>query len=125
MKCNRKQLADILGRDVKTIDKMVEQGMPYVSRPGENDAREWVFESADAIGWIVGEDKALDDALLAARARYAAAEAGLKELEYDYRRGFMMYEDEFRAMWQQDLQTVKSLLLAMPARMGRLCRHRI
>lgn len=33
LRCNRKQLAKILGHDVKTIDKMVVDGMPYVSRP--------------------------------------------------------------------------------------------
>jgi hypothetical protein len=54
VKCNRNQLADILGRDLKTIDRMVGQGMPYLSRPGENGATGWLFESADAISWTLG-----------------------------------------------------------------------
>lgn len=31
--CNRNKLAQLLGRDVKTIDCLVEKGIPFLSRP--------------------------------------------------------------------------------------------
>ena len=39
MRFKRKELALILGHDVKTIDKMMAKGMPYEARPGEGGAR--------------------------------------------------------------------------------------
>jgi len=51
MRCNRKELAEIIGVDVKTIDAMVQKGMPYVRRP-EGKARSWVFDTAAVLNWL-------------------------------------------------------------------------
>jgi phage terminase Nu1 subunit (DNA packaging protein) len=76
MRCNRKQLADLIGRDVKTIDKMVEQGMPYVSRPQEGAGRAWVFETQAVIKWACGDVE--DDTLKNAKLRLLQAKAEIK-----------------------------------------------
>ncbi len=119
MRCNRNQLADILGKDVKTIDKMVEQGMPYVSRPDPaSSSRAWEFETSDVIRWATGQDLDLDPELKAARDRVAVAEAGLKELQYLKRLGVLHSVESWRQEFVVALQTTKSLYTSMPGRLA-------
>jgi hypothetical protein len=118
MKCNRKELADILGRDVKTIDKMVYQGMPYFSRPGENGARKWVFESADAIAWTLGTWD--DDKFEAAKTRLLVAEAQLKEIAYLRALGLVWVPEEALPPLDEALAIAKSLFVSIPSRMALL-----
>jgi len=60
-------LAHIFGVDAVMIDVWLKQGMPYVSKPGNNTGalskqRDWVFDTAEVIEWrmsVVSEDAAL------------------------------------------------------------------
>src|SRR4051812_24240266 len=92
MRCNRKKLAELLEKDVKTIDKMVAQGMPFVSRPGQPPGqKEWVFDTRKVIKWMAGNH--LEEQAKDARRRLQAAKAGLKELELAERMGLVVDKD--------------------------------
>lgn len=113
MLCNRNKLAALLGRDVKTIDRMVKNGMPYRTRPGQN-GKGWVFETADVIHWLTGKN--LDDQLREAKTRLAVAKAGLKEIEHLERLGILTDADEEIASFTEVLSVIRSRLLDIPGR---------
>lgn len=123
MRCNRQKLAALLDKDVKTIDKMVEKGMPYVSRPGVPPGqREWVFDTRKVIRWMAGKshDDHVIEEMAAARIRIMAAEADLKEIEYLEKLGVLHRVDDVIPEFEEALHISKSLLLDMP---GRLALH--
>jgi phage terminase Nu1 subunit (DNA packaging protein) len=57
-KVNRKQLADIFGVSLPTVDAWVKSGCPY-DQKGDR-GREWIFDTADVMRWR--EQLARDDA---------------------------------------------------------------
>jgi len=57
-KVNRKQLADVFGISLPTVDAWVRSGCPY-DQKGER-GREWIFDTADVMRWR--ERQARDDA---------------------------------------------------------------
>jgi phage terminase Nu1 subunit (DNA packaging protein) len=113
MQCNRNQLAQLLGHDVKTIDKMVLAGMPYVQRP-EGGTRSWVFDTVAVLGWMTRDDA--DERTKDAVFRIARAKAELKWLEYQERLGGLIDIYDFLPLWEDAVRNVKSRLLAMPGR---------
>jgi phage terminase Nu1 subunit (DNA packaging protein) len=117
MRCNRKKLAAILGVDVKTIDSMVQKGLPYLRRPDAHD-RSWEFDTAAVLRWMVGADT--DDRLKQARARKAKAEASLRELQYGEQAGYLVHRDKIVERVVAGDAIVKSHLLALPARVAQL-----
>ncbi|MBL8599943.1 MAG: terminase small subunit [Devosia sp.] len=117
MRCNRTTLAKILGHDVKTIDKMVREGMPCVTRPGGGQ-RSWVFDTADVLKWMTRDD--YEERNKAARSRLLAAKAGIRWLEYGQALGHLVEIDEIIPRLEEPMRMVKSRLLAMPGRLGQL-----
>lgn len=117
MRCNRKKLAAVLEKDVKTIDKMVAKGMPFVSRPGQPPGQqEWVFDTAKVARWMAG--KAYIDRGNDARRRLAVAEAGLKELKLAELGGLVVRLDTVGRHVTAGDAIVKSRLLAVPSRVA-------
>lgn len=114
MRCNRNKLAAILGYDVKTIDRMVRDGMPYLSRPA-NGKSSWVFDTAAVLSWMTRDD--LTERTKAAKLRLMQAKAGLKWLEYGQALGFLVSIDDIRPKFEESMQMTKSRLLAMPGRL--------
>ena len=117
MRCNRKQLAAVFEKDVKTIDKMVAQGMPYDSRPGEPPGqKEWVFDTHKVVKWMVGDTR--DERLKDARRRLRVANAGLKELKLAERMGSVVDEDLVMRHITGGDAIVMSRLRAIPSRVA-------
>lgn len=122
MRCSRNQLSDITGLHVKTIDERVKAGMPYIAKPGEEGATQWLFDTVAVIEWLMGQVDAVNntDEMKGAKTKDAVYTAALKELDFNERAGIMFYEDEIREPWQEMLSVLKSRLVAMPGRMAQL-----
>ena len=119
MQCNRNKLAQILGRDVKTIDRFVEKGMPFLSRPDKcRGDTKWLFDTGEVLTWMSGDTWAAR--AKAARSRMAEAKAGLKWLEYGKALGFLVEIDEIIPHIEGGDAIVKSRLLAIPGRLAQL-----
>ncbi|MGY1520158.1 terminase small subunit [Luteimonas sp. A482] len=89
-KVNRKQLADVFGISLPTVDAWVRSGCPF-DQKGER-GREWAFDTADVMRWR--EQLARDDAggqdvqdSEALKRRKMAAEVKMAELELLQRMG--------------------------------------
>jgi hypothetical protein len=117
LRCSRKQLAEILGPDVKTLDRMVADGMPYVSRPG-GDQRSWVFDTGAIVRWMTRDEYA--EKMKEYRSRLIEAKAGIKWLEYGQALGFLVHIDDIMPKYEEMLQVTKSGLYAMPGRLYQL-----
>ena len=119
MRCNRNELAKLLGRHVKTLDTMVEKGMPYISKPDKGLGQTgWVFESHDVIKWLTRN--VLDAKIKEADTRVAAAKAEMKEIELEVRRGNMVPIYDLIDRIEEGNTIVKSRINAMPGRLAQL-----
>jgi phage terminase Nu1 subunit (DNA packaging protein) len=121
MRCNRKKLAELLGRDVKTIDKMVGEGMPFVRRPEDaQGSRSWEFDTVAVLGWMRGDTPGLDEKLRAARTRIVVAQAELRTLEYLEKLGILQNLDDFMPLFEEALINVRANLYNIPGRVSQL-----
>ena len=119
MHCNRNQLADIIGRDVKTIDSMVAKGMPYLTRPGQTPGvKNWKFETVDVLQWMLYGGRA--EQLKQAEQRIRVATAGIKEYEYARLVGAVMPIRDVIVRVEEVLMAVKSRVVALPGRVAQL-----
>lgn len=86
MKVNKKQLAEIFDRDVRTITTWQSQGVPVISRGGKGV--EVVFDSAKVIEWYAERDAAIENEKLRNEVNdmRAAAESELVPGTIDYER---------------------------------------
>jgi phage terminase Nu1 subunit (DNA packaging protein) len=117
VRCNRTKLAKILGHDVKTIDRMVQDGVPYVSKPGDGQ-RSWVFETRAVLKWMMRDE--LAEKNKASRSRLLEAKAGLKWLEYGKALGLLVNVHQLMDKLIDVPMMVKSRLYAMPGRFDQL-----
>lgn len=115
MRCNRKQLANILGHDVKTVDEMVTHGMPYVSRPGDG-RRSWMFDTRDVLHWMMRDQLAEQNKKY--RSRLLEAKAGLKFLEYGKKLGMLVEKHEITDRIIAGDAIVVSRFKALPQRLA-------
>jgi len=118
---NRIELASVLGVSAPTVDKRVEEGMPFVDRPDTaKGSREWRFETADVIKWLVTEggkgtkESARDNAEL----RERVAIASLKELELGQRQKVLVHVDEVAEVVNEQFAVIKSRMQAIPSRLA-------
>lgn len=128
---NRTRLSDILGCVPSTLDGMVKDGCPFLSRPEDGKGKLWSFDTSEVVKWIaqqavreaVGGDGDGDEGALgrkARRARYMAdiANAGLRELELEERlRNVVKVSDMIPVIEEHDA-IVKSRIQAVPGRIG-------
>jgi hypothetical protein len=124
MRCNRRQLAQILGKDVKTIDKMVAQGMPFVRRPGNpQGSKAWEFDTAAVIGWMGGDRPDLDEKLHDAKTRFLVAEAELRVLDYLEKLGVVHRIDDVLPGWEEALINFRANFYNIPGRVAQLAAY--
>lgn len=86
MKVNKKQLAEIFGRDARTITTWQSQGLPMVSGGGKGV--EAFFDTTEAIEWYTERDAAIENEKLRKEVDdlRAAAESDLVPGSIDYER---------------------------------------
>lgn len=120
MKCNRAELADIFGRDARTIDKMVKEGMPYLRRPGEDGSTEWLFDTTACIDWLVDRDGTAEkrDRDKESKSKQLEAEAGLKWLAYGRELKMLVPIDKILPVFEEAASIIKSRLRAIPGRLA-------
>lgn len=110
-KVNRKQLADVFGISLPTVDAWLRSGCPF-DQKGER-GREWVFDTADVMRWReqlarddAGDTEAQDDAAL--KRRKVAAEVKLAELELMQRMGMVADLGVVERAWAKVLAELQS-----------------
>lgn len=121
MRCNKKKLAELLGRDPKTIDKMVKQGMPFVRQPEDaQGSKAWEFDTGAVFAWMRGERPDLDEKLLAARTRILVAQAELRTLDYLEKLGLVRNLNDIVPLFEEALINVRTNLTNIPGRVSQL-----
>lgn len=118
---NRVELADVLGCALVTVDVRVKEGMPFVDRPDrEKGTREWRFNTADIIQWMVEQVGAgsKEDEMKILNLREKAATAGLKEMELGERQKVLVLVDDVAGLVEEQFAIVKSRLQAIPGRVA-------
>lgn len=103
-KVNRKQLADVCGVSLPTVDAWVRAGCPF-DQKGER-GKEWVFDTADVMRWReeraraeAGGTEAQDDAALTRRRKLA--ETRLAEIELLERMGELAPVAQMERVWSR------------------------
>lgn len=112
-KVNRKQLADVFGVSLPTVDAWVRQGCPSDQQGGRG--REWVFDTADVMRWREelaradggGQDTADDNAL---KRRKLAADVRAAELDLLERMGQVAEIGTMERVWSRMLAELQSSL---------------
>ncbi len=103
-KVNRKQIADVFGVSLPTVDAWLRAGCPY-DQKGER-GKEWVFDTADVMRWReqlarddAGGQDTQDDATLDRRKKLAAAR--LAELDLAKQMGALAPVDHMERVWSR------------------------
>ncbi len=138
VKVNKKKLAEIFGRDVRTITTWQSQGLPMVSGGGKGV--EAVFDSAVAINWYAERDasieneklrKEVDDLRADAeselvpgsidyeRYRLTRAQADAQELKNAERKSEVMDIELFTYILQRIAQDIVGILSRLPLTLQR------
>jgi phage terminase Nu1 subunit (DNA packaging protein) len=112
-KVNRKQLADVFGISLPTVDAWVRSGCPF-DQKGDR-GREWVFDTADVMRWREqlarddsGGQDAQDEAQL--KRRKQLAEARSAELDLLERMGAVADIGVMERAWARVLAELQSSL---------------
>jgi phage terminase Nu1 subunit (DNA packaging protein) len=116
---NRNELADVFGVAKTTLDRWLQEGMPYMERADRSRGVEWRFDTAECIKWYAdrnssGESKAMDSVKL----RERAAIAGLRELDLAQRQKVLVHVDDVTDKLEEEYAIIKSRLRAIPGRMA-------
>ena len=103
-KVNRKQLADVCGVSLPTVDAWVRAGCPF-DQKGER-GKEWVFDTADVMRWReerarleAGGQDVQDDAALTRRRKLA--ETRLVEIELLEKMGDLAPVTQMERVWSR------------------------
>src|SRR5687767_15160187 len=120
---NRSELAEILGVDVTTIDRMVRRGMPYVQR-ATSRGKGWVFDTAAVREWEL--QRAVENVITdsegisreEAEKRKAIAQAHLAEHDLAEKQREVISVDLVAAIVRKDYTAVRARLLSMPAKLA-------
>lgn len=119
---NRNQLAEILNRNVSTVDNWIRRGLPYTQKGAQGS--QWIFNLSDVISWrervIIEEEysKHEDVELEEARRRKMVAEALLLELELDIKRRDLIPAKDIHEAIAIRYTSIKQRLRAIPARIS-------
>jgi phage terminase Nu1 subunit (DNA packaging protein) len=127
---NRRQLAAILECQPTSIDKMVDRGMPYVSRPATR-RDEWQFSTKAAIEWLAGgaylkgDDAAPTSDLARLRVEKEREELAIRRTQRELRefevaklRETVISLDDMQQIFDEQHGVVKSVLSALPGRLA-------
>lgn len=124
MLCNRIDLCSVLGVTGNTVDRYVEDGMPFEERPDASRGREWKFDTAKCIDWLIAKKvaKAVGDSGMesfdAAKRRERVAMATQRELAVAEKLKVLVNVDDVAASDEEIYAVVKSRLIAIPGRMA-------
>lgn len=112
-KVNRKQLADVFGVSLPTIDAWVASGCPFDQRGGRGV--EWAFDTADVMRWRedlaradAGGQDVQDDAAL--KRRKLANDVRMGDLDFLERSGQVASIDVMERVWSRILAELQSNL---------------
>lgn len=121
MKCNRSQMADIMGIGLQTLDARVKEGLPYEQRPDkEAGTTGWLFDTVDVIDWLTGRidgDSKSDEGKLA-KVRISVADAGLKEIQLQKEMGLVVGVEDSIEPFEEVIGIIKSQINAVPGRVA-------
>lgn len=106
---NRRQLADLLGCNVKRIDTYLQRGMPYAQRATDRDP--WLFESADVVRWLLDGDPGATSS----KVRLLRAQAALKEAELDDVRGSLVSKEDASREVSEVFDAIRARISQIPA----------
>lgn len=137
MRCNRREIADILGITMPTVTAWVDKdGMPY-TRQGSKGV-EWEFDTAEVINWFAAHKfkardgrakprSARDDPFVPpgegvesedeAKARKERALADINELKAAREAGLVVPIDEVEAIVVEENARVRTRLLGIPTKL--------
>ena len=112
-KVNRKQLADVFGISLPTVDAWVRSGCPF-DQKGER-GKEWSFDTADVMRWReqiarddAGDQETVDDNAL--KRRKLSAEAKRAELDLARDMGLLGGVDVMERVWSRVMSELQSKL---------------
>lgn len=124
MRCNKVQLADILGMSVRTLDARLKEGViPFLKQPGgEDGGKDWLFDTVVVIQSIVNREGTGEkaDEVKEAKGRQTIAEAGLKELDLSERMAQVFWIEDARPYWQEMFTVFKTRYNAIPSRLSQI-----
>lgn len=126
MRCNRRQLSDILRISMPTVTTWVGEGMPFV-REGSKSA-EWEFETRDCIEWMAanklkarakaksGDDEPAEghETIEEAERRKMVANADKAEVQVAKEAGILVPISEVASVVAEEHARVRARLLTIP-----------
>lgn len=129
MRCNRRQLADILRVSMPTVTTWVGEGMPFV-KEGSKSA-EWEFETRDCIEWMAAnklkarakaksgseDDEPGHETIEEAERRKMVANADKAEVQVAKEAGLLVPISEVAAVATEQNARVRARLLTIPNEM--------
>lgn len=121
---NRSELAECFGVALTTIDTWLNQGLPFISKPGRKGQSGWKIDLSAVLEWhrererenALGDVAKMDEG--EAKRRKLAAEAGLAELELFLKQKEAVSIADFESAWQVMIGSAKSRLLGIGAATG-------
>jgi phage terminase Nu1 subunit (DNA packaging protein) len=126
---NRTDAAKFFGVALTTIDGWLASGMPYVEKPGENNARGWKLDVAQILEWHRDRERqealrvaspAFRDQLAAVQLRKESAITAKHELELAKLQGHLVTLDDVEAVWSRQIATCRTRLLGVPSHVAPL-----
>lgn len=119
MRCNRAQLADVLGRTLVTIDAYRNEGMP-----GRKVANQWEYDTAECVKWLIERESegsgTIDADIKREDLRERSARASLREIELAKQQGSFIHVLDAAEMVETDYAIVKSRMQALPGRVAQM-----
>lgn len=119
MICSRIELASVLGVDVRSIDRRVDAGMPYMERPSVGEGtKQWRFDTVSVISWVITQETGGDapDETKETELRIKKADAGTKEYNLALLQKTVIRVPDVMPRIAAGDAIVKSRMLALPGR---------
>ncbi|EEW2535097.1 TPA: terminase small subunit, partial [Escherichia coli] len=138
MEVNKKQLADIFGASIRTIQNWQEQGMPVLRGGGKGN--EVLYDSAAVIKWYAERDAEIENEKLRRkveelrqasetdlqpgtidyeRYRLTKAQADAQELKNAREEGLVLETELFTYIFQRVAQNISGILVRVPQTLQR------
>jgi len=114
---SKKKLAEIFGKSTTTIDRWMENGMPY--QPAEGRGKANKYDTAECIEWYaISKGRKLD--YMEERTRLTKLQADKQEMELQLMQGELLKADEVIKKWSDIFNQIRTNLMAIPTRAATL-----
>jgi len=123
MRMNRLQVGSMFGTGTTQIDRFVNEGMPFISRPISGKGT-WEFDSKSCIDWYVNRERgrnAKSNPLKDAELRTAVADATLREVRAALALESVITVEDAVAVQEEQYAIIKSRVNALPGRLAVPC----